>query len=57
MEALFIVLFSLGMGIGLVARVWVQPRRQRQYKKDSLDTVDEMFLYGETTGDDFYRMS
>jgi hypothetical protein len=55
-----IVAFVVGIATGLVflAR---QPsrkivRRSSSKESDNLDTVDEMVLYGEVTGDDFYRI-
>jgi hypothetical protein len=59
MSALLVALFILGVGSGLIARAWKprRPQKQRQsYQNDNLDTVDEMFLYGEATEDEFYRM-
>lgn len=59
MSALLVALFALGIGVGLILRAFrsPQPKVQRRTSKgDKLDTVDEMFLYGEVTNDDFYRM-
>ncbi len=59
MNALLVALFVLGIGFGLIIRAFKpqQPQVQcRSRKNDNLDTVEEMFLYGEVTQDDFYRM-
>lgn len=58
MNALLVALFVLGIVVGLVLRALKpqQPRTRRPVKGNKLDTVDEMFLYGEVTDDEFYRM-
>lgn len=59
MEALLLALFAVGLGLGLIIRAMrpAKPVRRPRYRaKDSLDSVDEMVLWGEVTGDDFYRM-
>jgi len=60
MNALLIALFVIGVGAGVLLRALghsPKPRPQPKFpRKDNLDTVDEMFLYGEVNGDDFYRM-
>lgn len=59
MELLLVALFALGLGIGLLMRVFrpaPTPAKSSRPQKDSLDSVDQMFLWGEVTGDDFYRM-
>ena len=60
MNALLLALFLVGVGAGVLLRALghsPKPSPKRKFpKKDGLDTVDEMFLYGEVNGDDFYRM-
>ncbi len=56
MNTLLVALFGIGIGIGMVLRAY-QPKVQRPISQsDKLDTIDEMFLYGEVTDDEFYRM-
>lgn len=60
MSALLLtILFVLGIAVALFAKASEAPQQrnlQAPSKGTKLDTVDEMFLYGEVTGDDFYRM-
>ncbi|MEE8113313.1 MAG: hypothetical protein V3T23_03055 [Nitrososphaerales archaeon] len=57
MEALLVAALISGLVIGLIVRALSpsKPRRPLRHN-DKLDTVDEMFLYGEVNDDDFYRM-
>lgn len=64
MDALTIILTVLFLG-GMVTGFVVGARRKRTTRQarsrrytnseEQLDDVDEMFLWGEVTGDDFYR--
>ena len=59
MNALLIILFVIGIATGLFMRHYQAPQEQpKQMPSEGtkLDIVDEMFLYGEVNGDDFYRM-
>ena len=57
MSILLVILFVLGMGVALLVRGHYPtppPKPRRPTKKDHLDDVDHMFLYGEVTHDPFY---
>lgn len=58
MEALLLVLFAMGVGVGLLVRAFSRPDLKPKFKKSEsrLDDVDHMVLYGEVTNDDFYGM-
>ncbi len=60
MSALLLsLLFVLGVIVALVVTANAAPRqgvRNAPSTSTKLDTVDEMFLYGEVAEDDFYRM-
>jgi uncharacterized membrane protein len=59
MSALLVILFVFGIGIGLLVAACKAPQQRRQSapsKSTKLDMVDHMFLYGEVTDDEFYRM-
>ncbi len=59
MTALLIILFVMGIATGLFMRAYQAPTeepRQVPSKGTKFDLIDDMFLYGEVTGDDFYRM-
>jgi len=52
-----VILFVLGMGVALLVRGHYPtppPQPRRPAKKNHLDDVDHMFLYGEVTHDPFY---
>lgn len=57
---LLIALFILGVVIALLMGKPESPKPAKSAhlvrESTKLDTVDHMFLYGEVTGDDFYRM-
>lgn len=59
MSALLIILFVLGIVVGLIVSASNAPQQRQPHaapKATKLDTTDEMFLYGEVNQDDFYRM-
>jgi hypothetical protein len=61
MSALLVIaLFVLGVIIALVMgpnKSPVPAKSTRQVRENTkLDSVDHMFLYGEVSGDEFYRM-
>jgi hypothetical protein len=60
MEALpILALFAAGIIFGIFLKI-LRPQRvriKRKFRqKNELDTIDEMFLYGEVNKDDFYGM-
>tara|TARA_R110000824_G_scaffold378310_1_gene569834 strand:- start:1657 stop:1848 length:192 start_codon:yes stop_codon:yes gene_type:complete len=63
MDPLLIAMFVLG-GVGVAFLLGAfgllpksTPRPQPRFpRKDKLDTIDEMFLWGEVNRDDSYRM-
>ena len=59
MSALFVILFVFGIGIGLIVAACNAPQQTKPKAsppRTKLDMVDQMFLYGEVTDDEFYRM-
>lgn len=55
MIVLLVVIFVLGVIVGVVKSIhatYIPPLKSPV--RDKLDTVDEMVLYGEVTGDSFY---
>ena len=62
MNELLLLLFVGGVGLGVLlalcgATPKPKPRARSKFsQKDRLDTVDEMFLWGEVNNDDSYRM-
>ncbi len=59
MSALFVILFVLGIGIGLIVAACNAPQQRKprvSSPSTKLDMVDHMFLYGEAADDEFYRM-
>jgi len=60
MIVLLIVLFFCGVALGLVVldAGKQSPRRLNKpsARHDSLDDVDNMVLWGEVSGDEFYKM-
>ena len=59
MSALLAALFVLGIVVALLVRASEAPQEQTSQPSregTKLDTIDEMFLYGEVTDDEFYRM-
>ena len=59
MSALFVILFVLGIGIGLIVAACNAPQQVKQKASPpstKLDMVDHMVLYGEVANDEFYRM-
>lgn len=58
MKVLLLALFVAGMAVAvLVKALGGSTKPSPKFRQnDGLDTVDEMFLYGEVNNDDFYRM-
>lgn len=57
LTVLFLVGMVAGIAVGACRKRTTRQARSRRYtnSKEQLDDVDEMFLWGEVTGDDFYR--